>query len=412
MGITNFYKEIKIKYPGAFSVIKDEIFEYLYIDLNCILHKCNYNCTTIDELIKKIIYTILEICKKSQPTKGLYLFCDGTSPFAKLLLQRERRFLSNDELSLNFTPGTMFLKNLPNKLSEIINIIKIHLNINVFIDTLNPGESEIKIKNKILENYHKNTNDKHVLITTDADVILILTSDISYKKCYILDHDVLLSIQKLYNLHKKKYNLLDNAHIDFAFLNLFLGNDYLPKINSINFDNLWESYSYNINNNTLIKLQKNKCILDINLLIEILNDILGSLSRNILTKMKNKKDIFDESIILNYFDGLKWNLDMYINGACIDYHFIMNNKNNINIINFIIFLNKLNKTIDMDRKIINKPIDSELCGMLLIPFQNKHLIDSKYNKFLDKNKYIYDKDFIINTKNLEIILKKFKKYSL
>ena len=44
-------------------------------------------------------------------------------------------------------------------------------------------------------------------------------------------------------------------------------------------------------------------------------------------KIKNKKDIFDESIILNYFDGLKWNLDMYINGACIDYHFIMNNKN-------------------------------------------------------------------------------------
>lgn len=411
MGITNFYKEIKLKYPDAFFSIFDEIFEFLYIDLNCILHKCTYNCENIDEIIKKITYTIFEICKKSQPTKCLYLFCDGTSPFAKLLLQRERRFSMNESLSLNFTPGTVFLKQLPSKLNDLINIIRLHLNIDVYIDSLNPGESEIKIKNKILENYSKNTEDKHVLITTDADVILILTSDISYKKCYILDHDILLSIEKLINLHKKEYNLLNNSHLDFSFLNLLLGNDYLPKVSSINFNNLWESYSYNIYNENLIQIKKNEFILNKYLLINILTDILGGLKKNVLTKIKNKKEYFNNLNILNYFDGLKWNFDMYINGKCNDYNFIIEDKNNINIINFIIFLNTIDELhIDMKREIINKPINSELCGILLIPYQCKNLIDNKYHQFLDENKYIYEKNFIMNIKNLKKIVNLFTKY--
>ena len=56
MGITNFYKEIKIKYKDAFNLISDETFEYLYIDMNCLLHKCNYNCVSVDDIIKKIIF--------------------------------------------------------------------------------------------------------------------------------------------------------------------------------------------------------------------------------------------------------------------------------------------------------------------------------------------------------------------
>ena len=36
-------------------------------------------------------------------------------------------------------------------------------------------------------------------------------------------------IKKLYELHKNKYNMLDDANIDFAFLSLLMGNDYLEK---------------------------------------------------------------------------------------------------------------------------------------------------------------------------------------
>jgi len=405
MGITNFYKEIKLKYKEAFFIINNEIFEYLYIDMNCLLHKCNYNCISIEDIIKKIVFVILEITKKVQPTKGIYLFCDGTSPFAKLLLQRERRFSMEENLSLNFTPGTIFLKNLPEKLENIIEILKIHLNINVYIDTLEPGESEIKIKNQILKNFNNNNQDKHVLITTDADVILILLSHISYKRCYVLDHDNILSLEKLYESHQIKYNLLDDAHIDFAFLSLLMGNDYLPKINLLTFDKLWESYKLNVKNNKLINNINNKFILDLNLFIDILNDIIGKIGKKY--KIKTNSD----EHLKNYIDGLKWNLDMYINGKCVDYHFIMNNNNLIDILNLIIYLKNIDKNyLNLERNIYNKPIKSELCGILLIPYKSKHLIDKKYHNFLEENKYIYDKSYVIDDTNLYKLIKKFKKY--
>ena len=405
MGITNFYKEIKLKYKEAFYLINNEIFEYLHIDMNCLLHKCNYNCISVEEIINKIRFVILEITKKVQPTKGIYLFCDGTSPFAKLLLQRERRFSMEENLSLNFTPGTVFLKSLPEKIGDIIEILKNHLNIDVFIDTLEPGESEIKIKNKILNNFNKNNKDKHILITTDADVILILLSHPSYKNCYILDHDIILSLKKLYELHQIKYNLLDDANIDFAFLSLLMGNDYLPKINLLTFDKLWESYKLNVKNNKLINNINEKFILDLNMFINILNDIIGKIGKKYKFKTNSNEHL------KNYIDGLKWNIDMYINGNCSDYHFIMNNNNLIEILNLIIYFKTFdNNFLDLERNIYNKPIESELCGILLIPFKSKELIDKKYHKFLEENKYIYDKSYNIDEKNLYNLIKKFKKY--
>lgn len=408
MGITNFYKEIKLKYKEAFYLINKEVFEYLYIDMNCLLHKCTYNCISVEEIIKKIEFVILEITKKVQPTKGIYLFCDGTSPFAKLLLQRERRFSMEENLSLNFTPGTVFLKSLLEKLGNIIEILKTHLNINVIIDTLQPGESEIKIKNEILKNFNKNNTDKHILITTDADVILILLSHTSYKNCYVLDHDIILSLEKLYELHQKKYNLLIDANIDFAFLSLLMGNDYLPKINLLTFDKLWESYRLNVKNNKLINNINGKFILDLNLFINILNDIIGKIGKRYRLKLNTDPP----EHLKNYIDGLKWNIDMYINGICYDYHFIMKNKGNlVDILNLIVYLKNIdNNFLDLERNIFNEPIESELCGILLIPYKSKHLIDKKYHTFLEENKYIYDKSYNIDDKNLYRLIKKFKKY--
>jgi len=406
MGIKDFYKTIKTLFQKAFSTISDETYDHLYIDLNCLLHKCCYNCENMTHLLRKIKFAITEICKQVQPTKSINLFCDGTSPFAKLVLQRERRMNKTDDITLNFTPGTIFLKNLPSELHDLINILKIHLNIDTYIDTILPGEAEIKIKNKILENYNKNNTDTHALITTDADIILILMAHESYNKTYIVEHDIVLSLDKLLKLHNEYYDIINADNYDSPFLNLLLGNDYLPKINLLTYDILWKSYSQNYEKyNNLINHNENIYKLNTNFLIDIFNDIIPKMKIGLL---KKKYQLYDDKIMMNYIDGLIWNFDMYVYGKCIDYHYIVSERNMINILNLIIAIKGF-KDINMNRTIINNPIKSELCGILLIPYEHKYLIDNKYNDFLEKNKYIYDKKYIINNINLFNLMKLFEK---
>jgi len=406
MGIKDFYKTIKTLFQKAFSTISDETYDHLYIDLNCLLHKCCYNCENMTHLLRKIKFAITEICKQVQPTKSINLFCDGTSPFAKLVLQRERRMNKTDDITLNFTPGTIFLKNLPSELHDLINILKIHLNIDTYIDTILPGEAEIKIKNKILENYNKNNTDTHALITTDADIILILMAHESYNKTYIVEHDIVLSLDKLLKLHNEYYDIINADNYDYSFLNLLLGNDYLPKINLLTYDILWKSYSQNYEKyNNLINHNENIYKLNTNFLIDIFNDIIPKMKIGLL---KKKYQLYDDKIMMNYIDGLIWNFDMYVYGKCIDYHYIVSERNMINILNLIIAIKGF-KDINMNRTIINNPIKSELCGILLIPYEHKYLIDNKYNDFLEKNKYIYDKKYIINNINLFNLMKLFEK---
>jgi 5'-3' exonuclease len=415
MGITNFYKWIKAEYSNCIKPISDECYNHVYIDMNYLLHMCVYDCDNFDILMKKIETVVLDICIKTQPSDSLNIFCDGTSPFAKLILQRERRFNkdNNESMShlLHFTPGTIFMKSIPDKLKKTLNTIEKQFNIEINIDVIEPGEAEIKIKNKLLENYHKNINKSHILITNDADVILILTSHESYNKCHILLKHEILSINKLINEHIKKYGKSHYSYLDFSFLNLFLGNDYLPKLYYVTNKNLWDAYKFNISllddsKRFLIKFNDNKIIINYTLLFDIFNTLLIKISR----KKINNTD-YDDDIYKNYFDGLIWNLKMYNIGICNDYYYYCKIKKPIDILNLIMYLSDKKNDYN-DYNIENKPITSELCSILILPESGKELIDNKYHKFIDKiNKKIniYDKKFILTKINLEFILNEFTK---
>lgn len=284
MGITNFYKWIKTEYSNCIKPIDKECYNHVYIDMNYLLHMCVYDCDNFDILMKKIETVILDVCIKTQPSDSLNIFCDGTSPFAKLILQRERRFNNDNNNVLHFTPGTTFIKSIPDKLKKTLNTIEKQFNIQINIDVNDPGEAEIKIKNKLLENYTRNINKSHILLTNDADVILILTSHESYNKCHILLKHEILSINKLINEHIKKFGKSQFYHLDFSFLNLFLGNDYLPKLYYVTNKNLWEAYKFNINliddsKKFLIKFNNNRIMINYNLLFDIFNTLLIKISR-------------------------------------------------------------------------------------------------------------------------------------
>lgn len=369
-----------------------------------------------DIVLKKLATIILDICAQTQPRYTVNLYGDGTAPFAKLCIQRERRFSSKDELSLNFTPGTIFITSIPEKLKQILDIIRFRFNVKVNIDTHEPGEAEIKIKNKLLEHYNHNKSESHILATNDADVILILTSHESYKQCNILLHNDVLSISELIKSHTYKYGKSLFPNLDFTFLNLFMGNDYLPKVNLITVEKLWMCYRNNLDlyldkEKYLIKLENKHMIINKNLLIDILNSMICNVNTGRLKKLHEQ---YDDKIYANYFDGLIWNLHMYHNGICDDYYYMCNTRKSIDILNLLLYVYS-HKIID---KLIynekNKPVPTELCCILLLPQSGMEFIDDKYNKFIDDIKNdinIYDNKYKINKKDLNVIMDRFNKFN-
>jgi 5'-3' exonuclease len=423
MGIDGFHHWIEKEYPEAYNNINSDnkTYHHAYIDLNYLLHLCHYNSNDETHLINKMSLLILDICAKIQPAISLNLFCDGTAPFAKMVLQRERRCknikISDDifKTSLNFTPGTKFIKTISQRLDKIIQIIKNHFAIDVNIDSIEAGEAEIKIKDKLLQYYSVNKNHNHILVTNDADVVLILCSDDSYKNSYILLKDNVLSMKQLLKTHFQKYNYNQNNennienNLDFVFLSLLLGNDYIPKVNQISPAKIWEAYNLNIEKHKyLIKLNNNHFQLNKDFLLDILTDCIAKIGRN---KTIKNNIIFNKDIYDNYFNGILWTIEMYNLGKCLDYDYICNTSKPIDILNLALYISDLN--MDNFLKSKSDPIPSELCGILLLPEGAKELIDDKYTDFMNDSevKVIYNDDFKISINYLKKIVKKFKNYA-
>ncbi len=421
MGIDGFHKWLQTDYKDIYYNVKDtkKIFHHVYIDLNYLLHLCHYNANDETHLINKMSLVILEICSKVSPAISLNLFCDGTSPFAKMILQRERRNKHNNKdedifnMVLNFTPGTNFIKDMSIKLEKCMDIIRKYFNIKVNIDSIAPGEAEIKIKNKVIQNYNKNNNHNHLLVTNDADVVLILAADETYKKTNILLNDMVLPIYDLLEKHFKIYNQNKEINnLDFVFLNIFLGNDYVPKISELSPKKIWSAYLQNTSNHKkLININKNNKTYELNkdFLIDILNDCIGKIGRNKILKYDK---IYNKEIYSNYIEGVLWTLLMYNLGRCYNYEYLCTYNMPIDLLNLLIYLYEFN--IDTDFKYVeSNPIPSILCGIILLP-QNAsiELLDKKYKKFIenDKVKKMYDNKFKISVdfiKNMQIEFEKF-----
>lgn len=422
MGIDGFHKWISSEYDDIYYDINDtnKVFHHLYIDLNYLLHLCHYNSNDETHLINKMSVVIMDICSKVCPVISLNLFCDGTAPFAKMVLQRERRNKNqnqNDDIfktSLNFTPGTNFIKDMSIKLEKCIKTIRTYFNIKVNIDSIAPGEAEIKIKNKLIQNYNRNKDHSHLLVTNDADVVLILASDETYIKTNILLNNKVLPINELLIKHFNKYNPTFNKvnNLDFVLLSILLGNDYVPKIGELSPKKIWDSYQQNvdkykyilkINKENDIKFEFNK-----DFLIDILNDCVGKIGK---TKILKNNKLYCNELYKNYFDGILWTLTMYNLGRCYNYDYICNYNKPIDILNLILYL------YDYDIKnfkfIETKPIPSVLCGILLLPENaSKELIDKKYKKFIENKsiKKIYQTDFKITVEFIKNIQIKFEEF--
>ena len=422
MGITNFHKMIKQHYASAFKSQWIETYDHVYVDINYVLHYCSFSSKTEDEVIAKLCSFFISVISELVPTKTLTVCTDGVAPLAKLLLQRQRRLgisrnlkQETDSFSkLIFTPGTDFMENLQNKLENFFKYIENVYGINVNYLNSEIDEAELKLKHQMMINLQNNPNDTHVIITNDADVIVMLTTlnkpYNTFVFCRNSNQNDVLSIGKLLDLHTDKFGMSTNYNLDFALISIMLGNDYLPKIRLVDFDKIWESYKIIVSSHPqgLVQydsqdLSTQNLSINKQFFIKLMYNVV-QISKQKYMNLVSTANAFDP-IYDNYFDGLMWCFSTYHTGECVRYDYMYESKECPHPIGLMMSaqynLLKVNDSLC-------SPINSQLYAILVLPNFAKDLINKKYHKFLKKNDILYAEEKCENCNDFHSQIKQLK----
>ena len=404
MGITKYHTWLKTNHSNCFTEIK-EIFlcEHLYIDINFALHACVSNNATEELLIKRLIGFIKNIVAKVNPTKTITLATDGQAPYAKMMLQKKRRttnIFTDDKYitPLHFSPGTIFMNSLGEKLDKYFLSLTTEFGIEVIKLFNSPNEAEIKLFQQILINNKINPDDKHVILSSDADVIVIACSVKCCDKILICIRQskifTMFSIDQYIKNVKEKSKITSNfPNQDITMISLFYGNDYLPKLNYTNPDNLWKSYYECLSvcktgffnkdetiNNTF--MQKYMMLITIN-----------------LRKQFQKMFVFSQmnmSTYDKYIKGLIWCHRTYVNACCYDYDFIYTDQSP-HALGIYFYLSQKKTFVNFPLKV--NYIPDKIYASLILPRASIiSLVDKKMEKIVSDKSL----DFLFESENCKI----------
>ncbi|ARF09719.1 XRN 5'-3' exonuclease [Indivirus ILV1] len=340
MGIKNFHTWLHNKYPSCFITPKgNNIYEYIYIDLNFILHNSIYGCRTEKDFIYRLNNNLDIIFSNFIATKEIFLAIDGPSSFAKIFLQRKRRSMNIDKINTNsinslcITPGIAIMKRFEQKILIYIDHLQKkykYLKVNCKTSfSSDPDEGEIKICKRVIENGKDNLNHRHLIIGNDSDLIVLSMGMKPVYNINILikgkDCNELISFKNLLHAHCKYLNKDDlienlcksNFREDFIILSIMMGNDYLPKVAYVKYDTLWQVYR-----DYIIRLNKNiinNDSFDNESICNFMLAIFNSLSDH-HKKITNYKYNINQSS--SYLEGLLWCVNMYKSGICPRYDYI------------------------------------------------------------------------------------------
>lgn len=436
MGIENFHTWLKQTYPNCFMPIRSLTkYDYIYIDVNHILHHSIRSVKSISGFIERINTSLDLIFNNFFATKKIVLAVDGTSPYSKVILQRKRRLQGIKNININklspleLTPGTHIMSVIDNCLKNYINNLKNNYHLSkpeiVLLSTSLPDEGEIKIFKDIHQNVVNGKilmDDTHLIIGNDADLIVLA---MSCKPLYNinmlirhLDTLELVSIKKLLDDFANNMNNMNNINnmnnsdvylnpnlynndirLDFTTVSIMFGNDYLPKLKYVKFEHLWDGYKNALlsitfnnkteNNNDISTLIKNTSF-NKPFLIDFMTNVIKQLA-----PQYKKPDLYEynEANVINYLEGLLWCLNMYNTGTCSMYDYIYNGDQSPSpndILYFLIFNTDFCIRVPISN---SKPLSSSYYTLLLMPYQAKKLVPKKYHKLMDgKFKYIYEKE--------------------
>lgn len=405
MGIKTFHKWIKENCKNIIIPLDRQIYvDNVYIDINVCLHEIIFDTTDTNILITKLCNYIDNILLTVTPKKKLVLASDGSGPYAKLLLQRERRknmvlndieYDNNKVSSLSFTPGTLFMNSLYKNLEEYINRLKEHFKITIECMFNSTDEAELKILREIIKR-EDDKNEEHYIYSNDADVCVMSLISNKYKNIYVISKmKIMIDKQiskkmykiKISEIMNNKYNKF-NENKEIGLLFLLLGNDYIPKIYFMNINKLMIEY-----NNIKKYYKKNLVNKDNSINIKFLKKILLNIvigNKRVINTFDYKK--YDYKVYESYFEGLEWCFNCYNKGSYENYGYMHNYKNKIHPLDLYYYL-----SFDYNRRNNKNKIESipnEIYGFLVLPKKGLPLIDNKYLKFhdQDKIKILYDED--------------------
>ena len=237
MGIEKFHTWLKNTYYTSIMDYDNGSYEHIYVDLNFLLHRLVSYVSSENELLERMKKSLSTIVTNNRPLKSLTLAADGSATYAKIMLQKKRRTQTAQSLmakqtnddssaklsSLLLTPGTEFMnkfntmiKNYAHNLKEILSS-----NVNINLDLSdNPDESEFKICRYLRKN-STNICDTHLIISNDADIILIAMAQMNTYNVYILiqltqGNTYVISIDALNEQHMETYGYNLYKRLDFV----------------------------------------------------------------------------------------------------------------------------------------------------------------------------------------------------
>ncbi|MBA43029.1 MAG: hypothetical protein CMF62_03355 [Magnetococcales bacterium] len=411
MGIDNFHSLLKQKYKDCFlEVHKKMRYDHIYFDINHILHHVIYIAKNENDFKHKLFYSLDHFLNKFFVLHSVTFAVDGPSPYSKIKLQRKRRMLhkaDEDFTKLNsiyLTPGTKFMSNVTLFLNEYIEKRKRkykYRNVKFIIfDTSLPDEGEIKLLKTLKEN-GKNFNHTHLVVGNDADLVVIC---MSASPIYNIDICIkvkgtfnIVSIKKLILSHYQKYeknirvpktidNLKNNSfRYDFNMISIMMGNDYIPKLQYVKTNVLWESYDYT-KNKLNCNLLNNKLEINYDFMIHMLRKIVSQVAKQF--KFFTLESYSEENC-KNYIEGLLWCVNMYSTGKCSAYDYEYNGKKAPSPTELQFFFESEKRNIKVP---INdsKPISHDVYPLLVMPKKAKNLINYKFHHAMDNQlKYLY-----------------------
>jgi hypothetical protein len=409
MGITNYQPYIKENYSDACLEKWLDSYDNLYIDMNHVLHHVCYFSKSVKDLLDRFRDYLLGIIKIINPKKRIILVADGPAPIAKLLLQRTRRLDSiklvdkinpKENLNLNLTSGTEFMLKLEKSLEGFINYVKDNYHVEVITCINNSGEGEIKIRQQLQKLQNKYPSEDHIVYSGDSDMILILFTCQNLNKIYqYVNKEMIIFFGKMYDIHIEKFGETAFTKYDFVFINLLMGNDYIPKASYLKLENVWNAYKIlsKIYPDGLVTYNCQEIKVDILFLHDLIYFATKNTAKHLMKQFKFSH--LKDTSYYDYVQGLYWCFGMYITGECSNYRYIYDHDKSPHItgIMLTIMFNNIYKLSKAES------IDIDLYGILLIPEKAKNLLTKEQNliseKLVKKYPIIYEEERCIECKN-------------